>query len=92
MSDMLIVLAAAIVFAQASTPPATPPVSQPAKAAAPAKPPKPKLVCHDETATGSIISNRVCRTVEQVEADRRQADRDNGALADHLAACHGQSC
>jgi hypothetical protein len=90
---MLIALAAAIVLAQAS-PAAPAPAVQPAPAAEakPAKPAKPKMVCHDETATGSIMSHRVCRTPDQVEADRLQARRDNDALADHLAACHGVAC
>jgi hypothetical protein len=87
---MLIALAAAIVLAQAS-PAAPAPAVQPAPAAE-AKPAKPKMICHDETETGSIMSHRVCRTPEQVEADRLQARRDNDALADHLAACHGVAC
>jgi hypothetical protein len=92
---MLIVLAAAIVLAQASPPSPTPSTPAPAKAAeaaVPAKPEKPKQVCYDERAIGSIISTRVCRTVKQTDADRQQAQRENDALADHLAACHGASC
>ena len=91
---MLIVFAVAAVLAQAA--PAAAPAPQPAPpaqaAAAPAKPEKPKLICHDETETGSIISHRVCRTLKQTEAERQQAQRDNDALSDHLAACHGAAC
>jgi len=93
---MLIVLvAAAIVLAQAVPPPAATqptPAPAPATTVAPAKPAKPKMICHDEVPTGSIMSRRVCRTPEQVEADRQQARRDNEALSDHLAACHGAAC
>ena len=91
---MLIVLAAVAVFAQAAAtpdPPSPPPAAQ-ATAAKPAKPEKPKLICHDETAIGSIISNRVCRTPEQVAAEQAQSRREHDALGDHLAACHGASC
>jgi hypothetical protein len=88
---MLVALAVAIVIAQAS-PQAS--ATAPAKAvepatAKPAKPEKPKLICHDETATGSIISQRVCRTPEQVAAEQAQSQREHNALSDHLAACHG---
>ena len=102
---MLSVLAAAaIVLAQAvPSAPVDPSkvvvTATPAEDAAPAvsgvgavKPKKPKMICHDEIVTGSIMSKRVCRTPEQVEADRQQARRDNDALSDHLAACHGASC
>ena len=69
--------------------PQTPPAAAPAK---PAKPEKPKRICYDEVATGSIIANRVCRTSDQIEADRQQAKRDSDALSDHLAACRGAAC
>jgi len=96
---MLIALAAVIVLAQAAPPP--PPAQAPqaaaapaAEAAKPAKPPKPKpkMICHDEVATGSVISHQVCRSREQLDADSQQAKRDNEALMDHLAACHGAAC
>jgi hypothetical protein len=88
---MLFVLAAAIVFAQAASPASEPaPQDAPAaQAAKPVKPEKPKLICHDETATGSIISQRVCRTPEQAAAEQAQSRREHDALSDHLAACHG---
>ncbi|MFL5296437.1 MAG: hypothetical protein ACJ798_08655 [Phenylobacterium sp.] len=91
---MLIALIAGIVLAQATpatSPPETPTSPAPASAA-PAKPAKPKMICHDEIVTGSIMTRRVCRTPEQVEADRQQARRDTDALGDHLAACRGPSC
>ena len=94
---MWIVLVAALGLAQAAAEPGPPAPAPPAEAAAKPAPAKkaekPKLICHDETAIGSIISTRVCRTPQQVEADRQQSKRDNDALSDHLAACHGQpSC
>jgi hypothetical protein len=47
-----------------------------------AKPPaKPRRVCRNETATGSVMPKRVCRTVEQIAEDERRAaeyrDRQN---------------
>ena len=32
------------------------------------------LICKEETPTGSSISREVCRTPEQIEADRKAAD------------------
>ena len=40
-----------------------------------AQPEKPRRVCRSETATGSVMRKRVCRTAEQVEADERDAER-----------------
>jgi invasion protein IalB len=36
---------------------------------------KPKKVCRTETATGSVMPKRVCRTPEQVEAEQEAAQR-----------------
>jgi len=33
-----------------------------------------RMVCRQETPTGSSISREVCRTPEQIEADRKAAD------------------
>jgi hypothetical protein len=45
------------------------------------KPKKERRVCRNETATGSVMPKRVCRTVEQMEEDERRAeeyrDREN---------------
>ena len=50
-----------------------------------AKPAKQRRVCRNETATGSVMPKRVCRTVEQIEEDERRAeeyrDRQNRAGA-----------
>ena len=94
---MLIALAAAFAIlaqaAPASTPAAPPPpAAGSAGAPAASKPPKPKMICHEEVSTGSIMSRRVCRTPEQIEADELQAKRDQEMRADHLAVCHGGSC
>ena len=40
-----------------------------------AKPDKPRRVCRSETATGSVMRKRVCRTAEQAEADERNAEQ-----------------
>ena len=37
--------------------------------------PKQRKICRTETATGSVMPKRVCRTVEQVEQDQRNAER-----------------
>ena len=36
---------------------------------------KPKKICRMETATGSVMPKRVCRTPEQIEAEAREAER-----------------
>jgi hypothetical protein len=74
-------------FAAEST--AKPAPAPPPKDAAAAKPAtEQKLICTREAEVGSIIIKKVCRTPEQVEADRRAAreiadDRSrNGGRAD----------
>ena len=52
--------------------PAEPTTEQPAPEATPAKERK---VCRTETATGSVMPKRVCRTVAQIEEDQRNAER-----------------
>lgn len=99
---MLIALAAAasIVLAKAAPTPAlaaspAPPAAAaavPTPAAAPAKPKKPKMICEDEQSTDSFITKRVCRTAEQVEADRKAARGQVDRMADHLSTCRGPSC
>ena len=44
-------------------------------AAADAKPAKQRKVCRTETATGSVMPKRVCRTAEQMEQDERNAEQ-----------------
>lgn len=44
-------------------------------AEAEAKPEKTRKVCRSETATGSVMPKRVCRTVAQMEQDERSAER-----------------
>jgi hypothetical protein len=39
------------------------------------KPDKQRKVCRSETATGSVMPKRVCRTVAQIEQDQRNAER-----------------
>jgi hypothetical protein len=33
------------------------------------------LICHEEQPTGSSISRKICRTPEQIEDDRKEADQ-----------------
>ncbi|HSS00183.1 MAG TPA: hypothetical protein VLM79_24165 [Kofleriaceae bacterium] len=35
--------------------------------------PEPRMVCHEEASTGSLFTHTVCRSPEQVEADRNQS-------------------
>ena len=44
-------------------------------AASDAKPKKERKVCRSETATGSVMPKRVCRTVAQMEEDERNAEQ-----------------
>jgi hypothetical protein len=93
---LIVALSAALAFAQASTPAATPvtqgspaPAAQaaapPPAAAKPEKPKKPKLICTEEGQIGSLMTKRVCRTPEKVEADRRTVESQ-------LGNCQGQGC
>jgi hypothetical protein len=46
-----------------------------ATAEADAKPAKERKVCRSETATGSVMPKRVCRTAAQMEEEQRNAER-----------------
>ena len=46
-----------------------------APAATDAKKSKERKICRSETATGSVMPKRVCRTAEQIEEDERNAER-----------------
>ncbi len=50
------------------------------RAKAEAQPEKPKKICRMETATGSVMPKRVCRTPEQVAADEEAARRTREQL------------
>jgi hypothetical protein len=95
---MLIVIAAAgVLLAQAAAPAQTAPASAPgptpaAATAPPEKPKKPKLICTNETQISSFIPKRVCRTPEQIEAERAAADRITRRVADHGNVCQGEAC
>jgi len=45
------------------------------QSASDAKPKKERKICRSETATGSVMPKRVCRTVAQIEEDERNAER-----------------
>jgi len=40
-----------------------------------AKPDKERKVCRTETATGSVMPKRICRTVAQIEEDQLRAEQ-----------------
>jgi hypothetical protein len=84
---------AGVLFAQAAPaagPAQTPPAAE-AKAAKPEKPKKPKLICTTEQPTDSFIAKRVCRTPEQIEAERNSSRRTVDDSQDiNAAACRGR--
>jgi hypothetical protein len=41
---------------------------------------KPKKICRMETATGSVMPKRVCRTPEQIEAEARVTERQRAQM------------
>ena len=47
----------------------------PSPASSEAQHEKPKKICRTETATGSVMPKRVCRTPEQIEAEARATER-----------------
>ena len=88
---MLIAIAAAgwLLAQSAAVPPTTTVTAAPATPAAaaaakPEKPKKPKLICTTETQTDTIIPRRICRTPEQIEAQRRNAEG--------IMRCEGITC
>jgi hypothetical protein len=60
---------------------------QPAPKAKAEKPKKPKLICEDEGETGSFITKRVCRTPEQVEAERQASRQTADDTLDRSQLC-----
>lgn len=66
-------LALAFALSAAETPAAAP--APAAEVAKPAKPPKPKMICVEDTPMGSLFSQTICATAEQWEA-RRLKDQD----------------
>ena len=90
----VIAAAAAFVLAQAAPPPTAlqPSVPPPNPASAPSAPAKPRMICRNEDQVGSIIAKRVCRTPDQVEADRLAARREAEQIGDHLATCRIAGC
>lgn len=88
---LLAIALAGVLLAQATAPPAAAPAQavNPAAVAKPEKPKKPKMICTDETPTESFISKRVCKTPEQVEAERKASRGALDDTTDHLAQCHG---
>ena len=61
-------------------------------ATAPEQPKKPKLICESETRTDSSIPKRVCRTPEQIEAERQAGRVQTDAVQDRLRYCQGTAC
>jgi hypothetical protein len=72
-----VLLSTLIAAALLADPPATGDAKPGAPAApAPVKADKPKVVCHTEAVTGSLMPKRTCYTEEQ-SAQRRQEERQN---------------
>jgi hypothetical protein len=57
-------------------------IAQDAPAADPATPVKEKKICRAETATGSVMAKRVCRTKAEWARLREQNERQNEAFRD----------
>ena len=52
----------------------------PSPASSEAQQEKPKKICRMETATGSVMPKRVCRTPEQIEAEARATERQRAQI------------
>ena len=78
MSSKPLALAAALVLSACAIQPRPSTVAAPRAApAADAKPPaQPKVICVNEAPTGSRISSRRCRPVEEVERERQATQVD----------------
>jgi invasion protein IalB len=85
-------LSVALVLAQATAPAAAPAQPAPQAAAKAEKPKKPKLICEDEGETGSFITKRVCRTPEQIEAERQASRNTADDTLDRAQLCRGKGC
>ena len=73
---VLVAFALTPVSSIAAPTPAAPLETPAADEAAEAKPAKkPRKICRSETATGSVMPKRVCRTVAQMEEDERNAEQ-----------------
>jgi hypothetical protein len=73
---LILIAAASLALAEPTSAPAADSAKpSPPPAAKAEKPPKPKLVCTSERQIGSLMPTRVCRTPEQLEAERRAAER-----------------
>jgi hypothetical protein len=76
----LIRLAAALVLCLPAAAHAAADTTPAAQAEGEAQTEKPKKICRMETATGSVMPKRVCRTPEQVAADEEAARRTREQL------------
>ncbi len=72
------------VAAQGASAVATPPVTPTAKAAAakPRKPPKPRLICEETKALGSMMTSEICATQAEWDARRRHDTAEIDRLHD----------
>ena len=89
---LIAVMAAGLLLAQAAAPAQPAPAAASKPATAPEKPKKPKLICESETRTDSSIPKRVCRTHEQIEAERQAGRAQTDAVQDRLRYCQGTAC
>jgi len=88
---LIAALSAALLFAQAAAAPAEKPATT-ISDAKPKKEKKPKMICEDEPQTDSFIPKRICRTAEQVEAERQAGRAQTDAVQDRQRYCTGPTC
>jgi hypothetical protein len=50
------------------------------------------MICHEEGQTGSYFTKRVCRTPEQVEAERQASRNAADDTLNRAQTCRGGSC
>ena len=92
---LITVLAAGLLLAQAAAPAAPAPAAGERTTVSEvktAKPKKAKMICEQEKSADSFISRRVCRTPEEVEAQRRASRDAAKATQDFYTECRGRSC
>ena len=86
---LIAALSAVILLAQAAPAQAQPEPTSPTKAE---KPKKPKMICRDEGETGSFLTKRVCRTPEQIEAEREASRKAADDVRNRAELCRARSC
>ena len=83
---LIAALSAVLLLAQATAAPAEKPATT-ISDAKPKKEKKRKLICEDVSETGSFISKRVCKTPEQIEAERQASRATADDVLDRAQTC-----